>query len=216
MENPEEVEKVIEHFQKVRRRDHHFFSNAGKTEREKWIVRKFLDEIDVSFEDDELETQHESSKIDVVFRAANFQVKEIANEGIHRTLEAKEDWLAVEKAVELKDLVTNHRGGNIPEVRKGYDLVVKRVKNLEAKYPKSVRENPDLLFYITRTRTTYIKIEEVNFQELSLFCWRSISCVMGDVPIVLFANESAPEFIREKLVNKGNIQVQSGKDSPCT
>lgn len=78
--------------------DLRFYSNQGKTEREKWVVEEFLKIADVPFEAHEVTSLEQDNKIDIVFRNAKYQVKEIVNPGLERSRYYKELYNALKKA----------------------------------------------------------------------------------------------------------------------
>jgi Protein of unknown function (DUF1780). len=64
-----------------------FFSNKEKLSREKWVVRRLLRALHIDFAEEEMAGAEEP--VDVLFRDAKFQVKEILDEGRRRTDEFK-------------------------------------------------------------------------------------------------------------------------------
>ena len=56
-----------------------FFSNPEKLNREKWVVRRLLQALRVCFKEEEMTEAQEP--VDVAFRDAGFQVKELLDEG---------------------------------------------------------------------------------------------------------------------------------------
>jgi hypothetical protein len=194
----EDQEDYLDAMRRVRKESLHFFSNEGKAERERWTVKEFLTNLSIPFSESELISPPERSEIDVKFRSANFQVKEIPNPNIRRNAEIREAWLVAKKASKIGDLVVEYPASDIPSTRSGYDLVCEYIKFLENKYPPNVRKRLDILFYITRFRTALIQLEEINKNDLSLLGWRSISCLMGKHSYVLFAQLGAPLFLYEQ------------------
>src|SRR4249920_3168078 len=66
-----------------------FYSNAGKEERERWVVAEYLTRLPVPFDPNELRSHVQKSKVDVEFRDARFQVKEIPDPNFRRGEEIK-------------------------------------------------------------------------------------------------------------------------------
>ena len=54
-----------------------FFSNQNKWEREKWVVKRLLSSLRISHDESELKQPPEREAVDVGFRGARFQVKEL-------------------------------------------------------------------------------------------------------------------------------------------
>src|SRR5262249_41807593 len=151
----------------------------GKPERERWVVRQFLSHLPISFCEGEVYSLPQHSKVDVGFRHARFQVKEIVDDGTRRGDEIKAMWRRVQVASRLEEIVGPCSAYDIPPPIKGYELVRDRASQLAGKY-KEYRLTLDLLFYVTRTRTSPIRAAEVNRGDLELLGWRSVSCLMGD------------------------------------
>lgn len=173
-----------------------FFSNAGKEERERWVVAEFLGLLSVMFTADELRSPEQQSKVDVAFREARFQVKEILNPETHRGAEVKETYHRVIAAQTLQETVGPGFVYDTPSPSNSYDLIREKARELglSETYRKH-KHDLDLLFYITRTHTSRIQPKEIKISELSILGWRSISCLMGNQAHVLFARSDAPCFL---------------------
>lgn len=104
--------------------DRDFFSNKGKTERERWAVPAFLKNLSVVFNESELISPGQTSKTDVIFRLARFQGKEICNPGTRLTAYTREIFKDAEQASTIAGLKFPTIGEDIPPVAKIYDLVV--------------------------------------------------------------------------------------------
>ena len=64
-----------------------FFGCEGKFARESWVVRQLLVAIDVSFVDGDLSLGEEP--VDVLFREARFQIKELMDSGRRRHISTR-------------------------------------------------------------------------------------------------------------------------------
>lgn len=174
-----------------------FFSNRGKEEREHWVVREFLAGLGVSFLDTELQSHPQASKVDIEFRDALFQVKEIIDPNFRRGDETKAIYRKVMAAKTLQDTVGPGFIYDVPPPASGYDLV--RDTSVELSASTTYRDHKaslDLLCYVTRTRTSLISEDRLQVQELAAAGWRSISCLIGQQSTVLFAASDAPAFLR--------------------
>ena len=178
----------------------HFFSDAGKEERERWVVQTFLENLTLTFAVMELQSKEQSSKVDVEFRDARFQIKEIVNPNTRRTAEIKAISLQVAAARTLEEIVGPGFVYDTPPVADGYELVRDNAVQLAAdpRY-RAIKGKIDLLFYVTRTRSSLVRKTERSDVELSAIGWRSVSCLMGDRAVVLFAQPEAPCFLREAI-----------------
>lgn len=176
-----------------------FFSGKGEKKREHWVVREFLGRLSIAFAADELHSHEQKSKVDVEFRDARFQVKEITEPNCRRGAEIKDSYLLHMNAKTLKDTIAPVFGYDIPSILNGYDLVREGAQELssDARYLQS-KADLDLLFYVTRSRVSVVQQQEVKADELSSLGWRSISCLMGDRALVIFAHADAPAFLRRE------------------
>ena len=174
-----------------------FFSNHGKEEREHWVVAEFLKITGVSFVPGDLRSDKQDSPVDVSFRDATFQVKEIPDPNIQRGADMKEICQRVMKAKTLKDTIGPGFVYDIPPVVNGFELIKAEAKELaaDARY-KSTKGTLDLLFYVTRPRASLPTIAERRSDALASLGWRSVSCVVGAEAYVLYAAHSAPHFLR--------------------
>lgn len=175
-----------------------FFSNKGKETRERWVVGQFLVRIPIAFKEDELESlpQRSKSKQDVRFRDAGFQVKEILDTG-RRYSEVKVTYERLMAATSLAGVVGPSFTYDVPPPTTMYALVSESAASLAAQ-PRyaNVKAEIDLLFYVTRTRASHIRRDEIDIEFLASLGWRSISCLAAERATVLFAHQHAPAFLR--------------------
>ena len=174
-----------------------FYSNAGKEERERWVVAEFLAHLPVPFNPNELRSHVQKSKVDVEFRDARFQVKEIPDPNFRRGDEIKTTYHRVMNAKTLQDTVGPGFVYDVPRVESAYDLVRDTARELacSATY-KDHRATLDLLCYVTCTRASVISVKEVKPEELSPLGWRSISCLIGNQAVALHTGPGAPMFLQ--------------------
>ena len=184
--------------------DAYFFSSKGAKDREKWIVSEFLTRLDVLYKPTELLSDDPASKIDISFRDASFQIKEIPDQDIERTKEARQLKEYADKADSIKDIFPSLIAKDMPPITDGYELALNKCQSLSenGKYPDQIRKSLDLLIYITRKRSSIIKRDRINEDDFKGMGWRSISVLMGDKSNVLYCHETAPEFLRAKKGQK--------------
>ena len=177
-----------------------FYSRGGKPERERWVVSEFLRCRGIDLVDAELLTEDQHSKIDLRFRDARFQVKEITNPGTKRGDEARAVVERLRAAKTLEDVIAPPFSYDVPPPVTIYSLVSEKAAclSVEPKY-KTVKATLDLLFYVTRTHTSLIRRVEIDTAHLASLGWRSISCLAGGQAVVLFADATAPGFIHRSL-----------------
>ncbi|MEO9884135.1 MAG: hypothetical protein ABJR05_10750 [Balneola sp.] len=68
-------EKILKSIREKRDEGAVFFSNKGKSAREKWIVDSFLSKIGVDFNESEVKKESDNSKIDINFETLIFKSK---------------------------------------------------------------------------------------------------------------------------------------------
>lgn len=192
-------EEILQAFKEAAADDLRFYSNLGKPERERWVVSELLRQLSIPFAESELVSPDQESKVDVLFRSANFQVKEIVDPGLQRGRVAKEAFNGLKEAKTLEEI-------RLPPVvvrdvtppAQAYDLVLHKAKKLsEERRYKRAKEQIDLLFYVTRTRTALIQPHQPNAQHWREIGWRSVCCLIGKQAKVLHSTKSAPQFIRD-------------------
>ncbi|MDG4721543.1 MULTISPECIES: DUF1780 domain-containing protein [Thalassospira] len=181
--------------------DRKYFSNLGKAEREQDCVHWFLQMIDVEHNCVDLEAPDQASIVDVKWKNANFQVKEIADPKVKRG-EIKEILSAVENAESFGDLNRSlvGTGRDIPEVTSMCDLVYQRSVELSAhRRYTSAKTEVDLLFYITRTYSSLLKADDINRINYAKLGWRSISVLNSKQAAVISASNDAPDCLRDRV-----------------
>lgn len=187
-------DELLDSLRESAREDLQFFSNGGRTERERWVVSEFLRLQKIQFSEDELFSHPLHSKVDVEFRGAQFQIKEILNPGIKRHRDAKERYKKLMSVSSIENLALPELCYDVPPVATIYDLVLVNADSLANKYITE-KSNLDLIFYVTRMRASLIKRDEINYEHLCSMGWRSISCLAGKQAIVIFAASNAPAFL---------------------
>jgi hypothetical protein len=195
-----EDREIIESFRRAREEQVRFFSNAAKPERERWVVHEFLKTLAISLSEDELYSPKESDDVDVVFRDANFQVKEIPEPDCRRSSEVREDLKRAETATQPMDLFG-------PLVAKDiiYEDAFPQIQTYarDHRYSPTSRAKLDLLVYVTHHHSVLNRAAQPA--DLSTLGWRSISCLFGPHAYVLVAAKNAPLFLRAQC--RGSEQI---------
>lgn len=173
-----------------------YFTNPNKPTRERYVVSHFLSNLGMEYREDEIRSLEEINKVDVEFRCASFQIKEITDPDIRRLGDYKKVKESLEKANSLKDVSLCSPVRNVPEVASMYDLVLNLAGDpaIQKKYAAEI-EGLDLLVYVTRRRASLIQQHEFEKGGFSKLGWRSVSCVNTKQAVILFSSPSAPNFI---------------------
>ena len=170
-----------------------FFSNREKLDREKWTVRRLLRALNVEFAEEELTGGDEP--VDIYFRDARFQEKEILDENRRRTDEYKKA-LEVAKAAkdqsELSELYDPIDISFSEVVQKCFDYA-KRLLS-ESKYGPLECKKIDLLIYFNLMNHLVVPPTEIEVKELE---FRSLSVVSNRYCMVLYARKDAPKILRD-------------------
>lgn len=185
---------------------HSFFLKAGrpgkeKIEKEEWPVTYLLSHLQIAFDSSELVVEPEEP-VDVAFRNARFQNKEILDKGRKRTDEYREAIRRAERAERPEDLHESYTPVKMCVEQVG-DRVVAEVAalNEEMKYAPSECVRLDLLFYFNLQNVHVVGdvVSKKAMQSEQLRKWRSVSVFSHDFAFVLFASESAPDFLRSAV-----------------
>ncbi|MDA0737556.1 MAG: DUF1780 domain-containing protein [Nitrospirae bacterium] len=171
--------------------------DQNKPEREKWVVGRLLEVLCIPFQNGELVVGEEP--VDIEFRNARFQVKELLEEDYRRGDKLKKQRKAIDLAQSLEDLIESYTSWSIP----WQDIVFKvevAVKKLTNKYGPSERASLDLLFYFNYSNNEISGPFNKILANGEVF--RSVSLVTNSYCGVLFADPNSPEFLH---ANAGKI-----------
>ena len=169
-----------------------FFSNKNKWEREKMVVEKLLRQLGIEYDESELIKWEEP--VDVAFRHARFQVKEVMPFERKRHDEYTAALQKVEAAETTKKLcqLTPFR-----EVEVMWDQIVKEsaeaAKAHIAGYGPQERRELDVVCYYNRQ--DHFEVPAPTPETEILDC-RSFSIVSNAYAMVVCADRSAPAFLQ--------------------
>ncbi len=177
-----------------------FFSEDGRTEREKAPVREFLRYLGARFTQDDLHVPPKDDHIDVRFREARFQNVERVEPGRRRHDEVRS---LAERARTARDV----RALEVPRsesVPMGvHELLREVLKALDKKTRKTAnRASLDALVYLNlRGRHLYPApdVIEEDTGAVAQLGWRSVSVLWPPYAAVLCAKPRAPKFLRVKV-----------------
>lgn len=190
MKDEEFIASVI----KAREESVSFFSNAGKQERERWVVNEFLTNLGLRCSESDVVSSIDEPP-DVTYRDGRFEVKEVMDVGKRRHAEYKESLRRAKEAKVVDDLLEEYPPRNITYTEV-FDLVGKHLATIRP-YAPATKGNLDLLFYINLEDVHgYISSEIPSTADCQRQGWRSISFVAGPMGVVLCATASAPSFLR--------------------
>lgn len=182
---------MIEEIRRLREEAVRFHSCAAKPERERWVVREFLLTLGIDASEREMISPPEADPVDVQFRDARFQVKEIYDPTERRQAELKDDLRRAETAKHLSDLF----GELIVRDKHYVDVYPLIVEFADDPRYITTRAGIDLLFYVTRVDATINLPMEVPSVIQS---WRSVSCLFGPRPVILAVQPDGPSFLHHQ------------------
>ncbi len=187
-------EEYLAAVRKAREESVRFFSPKNRRERELWVANEFLTNLGITFDQSEL-VHIKDDPPDVKFRAANFEIKEILDEGRRRHAKASLEraYVATSPSELLSDVTP--RDITYTEV---CALIEARVDELATKYAPDARGQMDLLFYVNLDNVYgYVSTPLPSLKRLRQTGFRSVSLVIGRLSGVLMFTEAAPEFLRK-------------------
>ncbi|MCA1576385.1 MAG: DUF1780 domain-containing protein [Acidobacteria bacterium] len=176
-----------------------YFSNANKDQRERWVVSKFLSILNVEYREEEIRSLAQHSKVDVCFRGASFQIKELTDPDLRRGKMYKDAYASIKAAKSLDEVSLIGDVQDVPPIANMYELVLEMAKELAGGKSYSPSKGQlDLLIYVTRTRASLIHPDEITDEAFSGLGWRSVSFVNEKQAGVLFSSPSAADFLKER------------------
>jgi uncharacterized Fe-S cluster-containing protein len=172
-----------------------FFSNKEKLNREKWTVKRLLRALAIDFREEELTGAEEP--VDVSFRDARFQEKEILDEDRRRTDEYKKALKKAEAANNYSELLELYDPIDISfseVVQKCYDYA--RTLLLQSKYGPLECKNIDLICYFNLANHHVVPPVDVLNEKIG---FRSLSVVSNRYCAVAYAAKNAPKILRDNV-----------------
>ena len=177
------------------------FSNAMKPERERMVVKAFLRCIGEPFHDDEIQVG-QSEPVDVTFRSARFQVRDIVGDK-KRGKEWKQRQHQYGNAQSLGELLEPY----VPSTQITFGalscVAADALFEKAARYGgASCKQLDALVYFDPGGRHLYPPVFELTdgvAAELSRQGWRSVSVLSVPYGIVLAASADSPEFLRKNV-----------------
>jgi hypothetical protein len=173
------------------------FSNPQKPERERMVVRAFLRCVGEAFEDGEIIPSREEP-IDVIFRAADFQIMEIVGDR-KRGLDWRRRQDRYRDAQRLADVLEPYTPSQPMSFDDAAQLVADRLSAKAARYGAATCANLDALVYIDLHNRHLWPLEPTGHGRalamLQTQGWRSVSVLFVPYGVVLLAAPTAPAVI---------------------
>ena len=140
-------EEFLAAVREERERDVLFFSPERKGDRELWVAREFLLNLECEFSEEDLISSPQEPP-DVIFRSIHFEIKEIVDDDCHRHAEAKNALEIARRARKPEDLVQPCEAHDILYKEMVQLIEERAIRLANKKYVTALtREELDLLFY---------------------------------------------------------------------
>jgi hypothetical protein len=186
----EYLRKLREHVAETR----WIFSNKMKPERERMVCRAFLRCLGIAFHDTEIITA-DTEPIDVIFRSAQFQIRELMEPDRKRGDELRELQQKVQSAASIEDVMIPYS----PSRPLSFQVLVPELTNAlgekARKYGTGCRDL-DALVYVDLESHLDANSVIPDLSKLKSQGWRSVSVLLPPYGMVLFTESSAPAFIQ--------------------
>jgi hypothetical protein len=184
-----------------------FFRPVMKSERERSVCRAFLRCLGINFSEEEIIVST-TEPIDVRFRSANFQIRELLDPGRKRGDELKETQGKYEKATSIEDLSTPYKPSRPCCLKQSVTKVTQALQEKAEKYGKGCQELDALVYVDLQDQHLDVKSQFPNVTPLKAQGWRSASVIFAPSSVILFANPDAPVFL---LNHAGQVQLCANK-----
>jgi hypothetical protein len=175
------------------------FSNRNKPEREKMTCRGFLHCMNIKHNDAEL-VEADNASFDVTFRQAKFEITEVVGER-KRDLELKKLETKYKNASASCDLLVPMENPEPMLFSEMVQVVRDRLGEKFCRRKQQGCENIDALVYID-VINRYLYPVEFSTEAVGAIeaqGWRSASVLIVPYATVLFASDTAPTFLRERV-----------------
>jgi len=200
-------DEILKDMKKSAWEDVQYFSNANKEVRERWVVSEFLSVLGIDYHEAEIVSLEQDNKVDVAFRKAKFQIKELPSPNFRRGKIYKDVFNSIKTAASLDEVSLVSGADDVPPTAIMYELILEKASELanSEKY-MVLKSEIDLLIYVTHTRASLIQLHELKREKFSALGWRSISCVNSKQAVVLHSLHTAPKFMVEREIYKARVQ----------
>ena len=173
-----------------------FFGPKMKPERERAVCRAFLRCLGIKFNEAEI-IASKTEPVDVKFRTAKFQVRELLDPVRKRGDELKKTQQKYKKATSLEDLATPYEPSRPWSLDRLGAEVAAGLEEKAKKYGKECQNLDALLYADFQNQHLDVKSIFPDVTPLKVQGWRSVSVIFAPCSVVLLASADAPKFIQE-------------------
>ncbi len=186
----EYLEKLRKHASDTRA----FLGNKAKPERERSVCRAFLRAIGIAFEEYEL-IAPTVEPVDVAFRTARFQIREILEPNRRRGDDWKEKEKKYAEASSLNKLMEPYSPPTSVELQILVPEIVEALSEKAQKYGAGCNDIDALVYVNLKDQFLAADSDLPNLDELQSQGWRSVSFVFSPYGVILFSASTAPDFL---------------------
>jgi len=176
-------------------------SNPRKSARERMVVRALLRCLGVAFEDGEI-VAGGNEPVDVEFRAARFQIRDILG-GRKRGKESVDRERLYHDAKTIDDVMTPFTVSTAIPFDRAAEMVADALTEKSRRYGPRVCGTLDAVVYLDLGSSHLYPAEPRDALEalaaIGRQAWRSVSMLAVPYGLVLTANAEAPDFLRARL-----------------
>ena len=173
-----------------------FFGPKMKPHRERSVCRAFLRCLGVAFNEPEI-IASATEPVDIEFRTAKFQIRELLDPGRKRGDELKQTQRKYENATSIEDLATPYEPSRPWSLEHLGAEVTKGLQEKAEKYGNEC-QNLDALVYADLQKQ-HLDAQSIfpDVTPLETQGWRSVSVIFAPCSVVLHANADAPDFLQK-------------------
>ena len=169
-----------------------FFSNGVKPERERSVCRAFLRTVGIPFSDTEIVTSTEEP-VDVIFRTARFQIREVMENRRRRG----DEFRRMSNAVSINDLFEKYVPPKPMLLAELVPMLARALMSKAKRYGLLQCQTLDALVYVNLSKRYLDRLSPIPpLNCLQTQNWRSVSVVFPPFGVVLHACPGAPNFLQ--------------------
>jgi Putative endonuclease, protein of unknown function (DUF1780) len=173
-----------------------FFGPKMKPERERSVCRAFVRCLGLDFSEAEI-IASKTEPVDVEFRTARFQIRELLDPSRKRGDELKETQRKYENATSIEDLATPYEPSRPWSIGRLGAEVTKALQEKAEKYGNGCQDLDALVYVDLQNQHLNAKSIFADMTPLKTQGWRSVSVIFAPCSIVFFANANAPDFLQK-------------------
>ena len=172
-------------------------SNHEKATRERMVCAAFLRCLGAQFLKEDI-TSPQGDPPDVTFKEARFEVREILDEGRARGKDFKERLEVLKKAKNLNDTLLPYKSPTPIDYTSLFNIINAALSKKANLYRVQGCSSLDALLYINLNHRFLDLARSIpDFGSLISQGWRSVSFVFIPYSHIIFAKDTAPEFLKK-------------------